>query len=127
MDKYDLVNWYFEKLVLKSFRQIGNDCSLCEVLYLKFKFIESEHSFFKEAFKSNDYYCIYEFYTEIIENNLNHQIDKELDFLLKMYCKGSIDMTVDWVLNDMSINIDDVVALLREALPKRLEPFILSI
>lgn len=127
MDKYDLVNWYFEKLVLKSFRQMGNGCSLCEALYLKFKFIESEHSFFKEAFKSNDYYCIYEFYTEIIENNLNHQIDKELDFLLKMYCKGSIDMTVDWVLNDMSINIDDVVALLREALPKRLEPFILSI
>ena len=120
---------------MKSFRQIGNGCSLCEVLYLKFKFIESEHSFFKEAFKSNDYnnlinydyYCIYEFYKEIIENNLNHQIDKELDFLLKMYCKGSIDMTVDWVLNDMSINIDDVVALLREVLPKRLEPFILSI
>ena len=101
-DKYDLVNWYFEKLVLKSFRQMGNGCSLC-------------------------YYCIYEFYKEIIENNLNHQIDKELDFLLKMYCKGSIDMTVDWVLNDMSINIDDIVALLIEALPKRLEPFILSI
>ena len=134
-DKYDLVNWYFEKLVLKSFRQMGNGCSLCEALYLKFKFIESEDSFFKEAFKSNDYnnlinydyYCIYEFYKEIIENNLNHQIDKELDFLLKLYCKGSIDMTVDRVLNDMSINIDDIVALLIEALPKRLEPFILSI
>lgn len=36
-------------------------------------------------------------------------------------------MTVDRVLNDMSINIDDIVALLIEALPKRLEPFILSI
>ena len=121
--------------ILKSFRQIGNGCSLCEVLYLKFKFIESEHSFFKEAFKSNDYnnlinydyYCIYEFYKEIIEKNLGYQVNKDIDFLLKMYCKGSIDMTIDWVLNDMSINIDDVVALLREVLPKRLEPFILSI
>ena len=111
---------------MKSFRQIGNGCSLCEVLYLKFKFIESEHSFFKEAFKSNDYnnlinydyYCIYEFYKEIIEKNLGYQVNKDIDFLLKMYCKGSIDMT---------INIDDVVALLREVLPKRLEPFILSI
>lgn len=120
---------------MKSFRQIGNGCSLCEALYLKFKFIESEHSFFKEAFKSNDYnnlinydyYCIYEFYKEIIEKNLGYQVNKDIDFLLKMYCKGSIDMTIDWVLNDMSINIDDVVALLREALPKRLEPFILSI
>ena len=34
---------------------MGNGCSLCEALYLKFKFIESEDSFFKEAFKSNDY------------------------------------------------------------------------
>ena len=31
-DKYDLVNWYFEKLVLKSFRKMGNGCSveICE-------------------------------------------------------------------------------------------------
>ena len=49
-DKYDLVNWYFEKLVLKSFRQMGDGCSLQEALQLKFAFIKSEHSFFKEAF-----------------------------------------------------------------------------
>lgn len=134
-DKYDLVNWYFEKLVLKSFRQMDNGCSLYEALHLKFEFILNEHSFFKEAFKSNDYNnlinydynCIYNFYTEIIENNLTHQIDKEIDFLLKMYCKGSIDMTVDWILNDMPIDIDSIVILLIEALPKRLEPFILIV
>lgn len=134
-DKYDLVNWYFEKLVLKSFRQMGDGCSLQEALHLKFEFIKSEHSFFKEAFKSNDYNnlvnydfnCIYEFYKGIIENNLGHQVEQDIDFLLKMYCKGSIDMTVDWVLNDMPLAIDEMVILLIEALPKRLEPFILDI
>ena len=118
-DKYDLVNWYFEKLVLQSFRQMGNGCSLQEALQLKFAFINSEHSFFKEAFKSNDYNnlvnydfnCIYEFYKGIIEKNLNHSVDDDLDFLLKMYCKGSIDMTVDWVLNDMPISIEKIVSL----------------
>ena len=87
-DKYDLVNWYFEKLVLKSFRKMGNGCSLYEALYLKFEFIKNEHSFFKEAFKSNDYNslvnydfnCIYDFYRSIFENKLGHQIDKEFDF-----------------------------------------------
>ena len=44
-----------------------------------------------------------------------------------MYCKGSIDMTVDWVLNDMPISIEKIVSLLIEALPKRLEPFILIV
>ena len=134
-DKYDLVNWYFEKLVLQSFRQMGNGCSLQEALQLKFAFINSEHSFFKEAFKSNDYNnlvnydfnCIYEFYKGIIEKNLDHSVDDDLDFLLKMYCKGSIDMTVDWVLNDMPISIEKIVSLLIEALPKRLEPFILIV
>ncbi len=134
-DKYDLVNWYFEKLVLQSFRQMGNGCSLQEALQLKFAFINSEHSFFKEAFKSNDcnnlvnydFNCIYEFYKGIIEKNLNHSVDDDLDFLLKMYCKGSIDMTVDWVLNDMPISIEKIVSLLIEALPKRLEPFILIV
>ena len=134
-DKYDLVNWYFEKLVLKSFRQMGDGCSLQDALQLKFAFIKSEHSFFKEAFKSNDYNnlvnydfnCIYEFYKNIIEKNLGQSVTADIDFLLKMYCKGSIDMTVEWVLGDMPISIDDIVKLLIEALPQRLEPFILNI
>lgn len=36
-------------------------------------------------------------------------------------------MTVEWVLSDMPISIDDIVKLLIEALPQRLEPFILNI
>lgn len=134
-DKYDLVNWYFEKLVLQSFREIANGRSLKEALVLKFEFIKNEHSFFKEAFKSNDfnnlvnydYNCIYDFYLQIIENNLEHRIENDIDFLLKMYCKGSIDMTVDWVLRDMPSTIDEITNLLIEALPKKLEPFILDI
>lgn len=134
-DKYDLVNWYFEKLVLKSFRQMATGCLLQEALQLKFAFIKNEHSFFKEAFKSNDYNnlinydynCIYEFYKGVIEKNLGHEIDREIKFLLQMYCKGSIDMTVEWVLNDMPLEIDEIVVLLIEAIPSRLKPFILNI
>ena len=48
--------------------------SLQEALNLKFAFIEQEHTFFKEAFKSNDYNnlihydfcCIYDFYKNYI-------------------------------------------------------------
>ena len=38
-DKYDLVNWYFEKLADKSFRQIGNSSTLREGLIKKFTFL----------------------------------------------------------------------------------------
>ena len=58
---------------------------------------------------------------------MGQSVTADIDFLLKMYCKGSIDMTVEWVLSDMPISIDDIVKLLIEALPQRLEPFILNI
>lgn len=130
-DKYDLVNWYFEKLVLKSFRQMDCGGSLEEALQLKFEFIQSEHAFFKEAFQSNDYNnlihydfdCIYHFYKKIIEDNTQQQLSLDLSFLLTMYCKGSIDMTVDWILDDMPIDIYHIVSLLIEAIPIRLRPY----
>ena len=28
-----------------------------------------------------------------------------------MYCRGSVDMTVEWVLNDMPISKEDIVTL----------------
>ena len=106
-DKYDLVNWYFEKLVLK------------------------EHAFFKEAFKSNDYNnlihydfcCIYDFYKEYIHKNTGKTLSSDIDFLLKMYCRGSVDMTVEWVLNDMPISKEDIVIYLIEAIPDKLKEY----
>ena len=44
-----------------------------------------------------------------------------------MYCHGSIDMTVEWILNDMPSDIDEIAKLLIEALPKRMKQNILDI
>ena len=128
-DKYDLVNWYFEKLVLKSFEEMNQGGTLQEALNLKFAFIEQEHAFFKEAFKSNDYNnlihydfcCIYDFYKEYIHKNTGKTLSSDIDFLLKMYCRGSVDMTVEWVLNDMPISKEDIVTYLIEAIPDKLK------
>ena len=54
-DKYDLVNWYFEKLADKSFRQIGNSSTLKEGLVKKFTFLLNDQIFFMQAFQSKDY------------------------------------------------------------------------
>ena len=130
-DKYDLVNWYFEKLVLKSFEEMNQGGSLQEALNLKFAFIEQEHAFFKEAFKSNDYNnlihydfcCIYDFYKEYIRKNTGKTIPSDIDFLLKMYCRGSVDMTVEWVLNDMPILKEEIVNYLIDAIPDKLKEY----
>lgn len=132
-DKYDLVNWYFEKLVLKSFEEMNQGGTLQEALNLKFAFIEQEHAFFKEAFKSNDYNnlihydfcCIYDFYKKFIYKKTGKDLSKDIDFLLNMYCRGSVDMTVDWVLNDMPIKKEEIVQYLMDAIPDKLEAYMI--
>ena len=69
--------------------------TLQEALNLKFAFIEQEHPFFKEAFKSNDYNnlvnydfnCIYEFYKNIIEKNLGQSVTADIIFIKNIYIK----------------------------------------
>lgn len=127
-DKYDLVNWYFEKLVQQSFKEMGVSCTLRESLIKKFLFIEAERVFFSQAFKSNDYNspmnydyeCIYKFYSDIISRKINGPLDEEIDFLLRMYCRGSIHMTVEWVYQPGEVSPEQIADLLIEALPERL-------
>ena len=83
----------------------------------------------KKLFKSNDYNnlihydfcCIYDFYKEYIHKNTGKTLSSDIDFLLKMYCRGSVDMTVEWVLNDMPISKEDIVTYLIEAIPDKLK------
>ena len=52
LDKYDLINWYFDRLVLQAFEQIGYGSTVLESLTQKFHFILSEKVFFTQAFRS---------------------------------------------------------------------------
>lgn len=127
-DKYDLVNWYFEKLADKSFRQIGNSSTLKEGLVKKFTFLYHDQVFFTQAFQSKDYnnvenydyQCILEFYSRVIQKKIG-TIPKDIMFLLKMYCHGSITMTVDWVIQGMKESPEEIADLLIDALPVKLE------
>lgn len=128
-DKYDLVNWYFEQLVMQSFRQMGTSMTLQEGLVKKFYFIQNDHAFFEQAFSSQDYNslvkydfdCIHAFYQKIITSKTGKPLPADMAFLLEMYCRGSIDMTVDWVQRKMPISPESMADLLIEALPPKLE------
>ena len=39
MDKFDLINWYFDKLLIKSFEYMGQGKTVQEGLQLKFSYI----------------------------------------------------------------------------------------
>ena len=127
-DKYDLINWYFDKLAIVSFRQMGVSLTLREGLIKKFEFIKGERCFFTAAFKSEDHNSllqhdfdfIYEFYTDIIIKKYQREIPPDIEFLLEMYCRGSIAMTVQWVTGGMKRSTEDMAELLVRALPPEL-------
>lgn len=128
-DKYDLINWYFDKLAVVSFRQMGVSLTLKEGLVKKFEFIKGERCFFTAAFKSEDHNSllqhdfdfIYQFYTDIIKKKFQKEIPSDIRFLLEMYCRGSIFMTVQWVTGGMKRSTKEMAELLTRALPPELE------
>ena len=128
-DKYDLVNWYFERLAEKSFKLLGIQYTLREGLIKKFEFIEQERNFFSQAFLSKDhnslmhydYLCIYQFYKDLVEQKTGNPITEQQTFLLEMYCHGSIQMTVNWVTAKHPKKPEVIVDLLIEAMPNALK------
>ena len=45
-DKYDLINWYFDRILLESFQHMGEGKTAYEGLVNKFHYIEEEKLFF---------------------------------------------------------------------------------
>ena len=98
-DKYDLINWYFDKIL-----------------------------FFRAAFKNDDQNClrdhdfelITKFYTDRIEGNTGKKMSDKIRFQLEMYCQGSIYMTVQWVLGNHKATPETLARFLSESMPVEL-------
>ena len=74
LDKYDLINWYFDKLLVKSFEHMGQGKTVYDALVKKFTYIQEEQTFFAAAFRydeqnslrQHDFELILEFYENLI-------------------------------------------------------------
>lgn len=127
-DKYDLINWYFDKLLVESFRHIGTGKTVQESLKRKFDFIVTEKVFFAGAFRSDDYNSLKEhdfeeilkFFTRLIEEKTGKKLEEELKFLLEMYCQGAVYMTVKWVTSGAKSSPEDMAKSMVDAMPQKL-------
>lgn len=129
LDKYDLINWYFDKLVLACFQQIGVSHTVEESLTQKLQFILEEKAFFMGAFRSDDHNSLKEhdfklilgFYHDLMVRKTGSPPADDIRFLLEMYCQGSVYMTVKWILGGMKERPEQVAKKLVEAMPAKLE------
>jgi AcrR family transcriptional regulator len=129
IDKYDLINWYFDRLLEESFNQMGSGETLREGLVKKFRYIRQERVFFSAAFKvdeqnnlkEHDFFMIFEFYCRLIREKTGELPDKKTRKLLEMYCQSSIYMTVQWVLKGMKESEEELAELMIDAMPLHLQ------
>ncbi len=127
-DKYDLINWYFDKILLESFEHMGEGKTVYDGLVNKFEYIQMEHLFFQAAFKNDEQNClrqhdfelIQQFYTRQLENRLGRKLSREIQFQLEIYCQGSVYMTTQWVLGYRKCTAEELARALTDAMPERL-------
>lgn len=88
-DKYDLINWYFDKILIESFHQMGEGSTVYESLVKKFEYIRMEHLFFKAAFKNDEQNNLKEHDFELIRQFYIDQIEeKAAGKYQKSYCSS---------------------------------------
>lgn len=128
IDKYDLINWYFDRLLEQSFKEMGSGKTVREGLIKKFQYIKEERLFFTAGFKGDeqnnlkehDFIMIYEFYCSLIREKTGELPDEHMRKLLEMYCWSSIYMTVQWLVKGMVESEEALADLMIEAMPPAL-------
>ena len=128
LDKFDLINWYFDKLLVKSFEHMGQGKTVYEALVKKFTYIQEEQRFFAAAFKydnqnslrQHDFELILDFYENLICEKTGRLPREDVHFLLEMYCQSSIYMTVKWVLGEIKCTPEGLASILVEGMPEKL-------
>ena len=127
-DKYDLINWYFDKLLAKSFEHMGMGKTVYDALVKKFTYIQEEHVFFAAAFKydsqnslrQHDFELILDFYENLIREKTGRIPDETIRCILEMYCQSSIYMTVKWVLGELECAPEGLAKILVDGMPGKL-------
>ena len=76
-DKYDLINWYFDKILIESFAHMGEGKTVYEALVNKFHYIQEEKLFFKAAFKNDTQNCLRDHDFELIREFYKNQIEEK--------------------------------------------------
>ena len=128
LDKYDLINWYFDKLLARSFEHMGRGTTVLDSLEKKFTYIQEEKAFFAAAFRydrqnslrEHDFKLILAFYENLIREKSGRPASPEIHFLLEMYCNSSIYMTVKWVTGEVTCTPEELAERLVDGMPGKL-------
>ena len=128
LDKYDLINWYFDKLLTESFEHMGRGKTVYDALVKKFTYIQEEQTFFAAAFRydeqnslrQHDFELILQFYENLIREKTGKVPGENVHYLLEMYCQSSIYMTVKWVTGGVTCTPEELASIIVDGMSEKL-------
>ena len=112
LDKFDLINWYFGKILDQSFEHMGRGTSVYDAA---FRYDE------QNSLREHDFELILAFYENLIQEKTGCKMKEEMHDLLEMYCRSSVYMTVKWVLGKKMAAPEGLAELMVEAMPVKLK------
>ena len=122
------MNWYFDRLLEQSFKEMGSGQTVRDGLIKKFIYIKEERLFFTAGFKGDeqnnlkehDFFMIFEFYCALIREKTGEIPSKKIRKILEMYCQASVYMTVQWLMKGMKESEEELADLMIDAMPATL-------
>ena len=135
LDKYDLINWYFDKLLAKSFEHMGRGKTVYDALVKKFTYIREEQIFFATAFRydeqnslrQHDFELILQFYENLIYEKTGRVPKENMHYMLEMYCQSSIYMTVKWVTGELICTPEELASIIVDGMPGKVAELLIRL
>lgn len=133
-DKYDVINSYHKEILNSTTFQIGKTCSWETATRTRFQKMLDDRLFITRAFQvedvnsvfSEEYKCTLKVYSALLERELGNPLDEQMNLLIRFYCLGSMKTTAQWICRNMMESPEFMTDLLKEAMPQKLQYYLLN-
>lgn len=130
-DKYDLLNSSYELILHNTLLHVTEGTTWRESIRQIYRVIGDNAPFFKAAFASSDRNSLEAY---IFERTIALEQDilcaagvdvsaQGIQYRLRAYVAGGLQLTQDWVRSDAAMPLDELVDILVEMVPKPFKPY----
>lgn len=131
-DKYDLMNWYYDRFYQDSFGSIVLGASFEDALLLCLEIYDSKRTLLKNAYSSKDINGLknhdIEITRKIYETCLQQKgadiASEQMRFAIEIAVRGGSDMVMQWILGNWEMPAERLASLICETLPEEIKKYL---
>ncbi len=132
-DKYELMCWYYEDFVRRTFLETDTKLAWKEKLRYYAEFYMQHKAYFTNIVRYDgqnsfdDFLYAYSLahFTKLAKQKYNVQVlSNEMIFAIKMYCYGNSFIVRDWLTGEINLTIDEFCQYRYEMMPQIMKDFL---